>query len=147
MTSSLCKYSKEKKYNEMSIDEIQEEQDKELDKFNSNKMILENSYYYFTIVINFTLKSIKFVIRVSGIYLLWIVLHYVASQLYVKLCVPNTLIGFVISPFMVATPHCQGLRWIVYNAANIINNMWILMGAWICSTILIINKDNTNDNR
>jgi len=145
--SRRCKYSKEKNENEMSIDEIQEEQDKELDKFNSSKMILENSYYYFSIVINFTFKSIKFIIRVSGIYLLWIVLHYVASQLYVKLCVPNTLVGFVISPFMVATPHCQGLRWIVYNAANIINNMWILMGAWICSTLLIINRENPPDNR
>jgi hypothetical protein len=52
--------------------------------------------------------------------------------------------GFILSPFMTATPHCQGLRWIVYNGANMISNMWIIFGAWICSSILIINKDNPN---
>jgi hypothetical protein len=45
------------------------------------------------------------------------------------------------SPFMIDTPHCQGLRWIVYNAARIINNMWILIGAWIYSIIWIFNRD------
>jgi hypothetical protein len=131
---------------EMTIEEIQEQQDAELDKYNHGKRFFENTYYYFTMSIDITCKTIKFIIKASGVYLLWIILHYVASHLYVKLCVPNTLIGFLISPFMVATPHCQGIRWIVYNAANIINNMWILMGAWICSALLIINNDNTHDN-
>jgi hypothetical protein len=131
---------------EPTIEEIQEQQDKELDKYNNSKRFFENTHYYFIMSINFTFKTIRFIIKVSGIYLLWIVLHYIASHLYVKLCVPNTVIGFIISPFMVATPHCQGLRWIVYNAANIINNMWILMGSWICSILLIINNNNTPDN-
>ena len=47
----------------------------------------------------------------------------------------------MMSPFMISTPHCQGLRWIVYNAANIINNMWILIGTWVYSIIWIINTD------
>jgi hypothetical protein len=89
-------------------------------------------------------KGIKVIIQVSGVYLSWICLHYFASQLYVKLCVPNTIAGFLMSPFMTATPHCQGLRWVVYNAANMINNMWLILGAWICSTFLIINKDITS---
>jgi hypothetical protein len=62
------------------------------------------------------------------------------------MCVPSSIIGFLLSPFMTATPHCQGLRWIVYNAANMINNMWVFLGAWISSTILIINRDNIHDN-
>ena len=93
-----------------------------------------------------TYKTIKFIINVSGIYLLWILLHYVASHLYVKLCVPSTIFGFIMSPFMTATPHCQGLRWIVDNAANMINNMWIIFGTWICSSILFINNNNSVDN-
>ena len=109
--------------------------------------IFKNLYNYIIILSKAIFKIIKFIIRVSGIYLLWICLHYACSHLYVKLCVPNTVIGFLISPFMIATPHCQGLRWIVYNAANMITNMWIVIGTWICSTILIINKDLTNDNR
>ena len=126
-------------------EEEKEKEKEEINEYTFKKVLFENCYYYFNLFNNFIFTTIKFIIRVSGIYLLWIVLHYISTHLYVKLCVPNTIIGFLISPFMVATPHCLGLRWIIYNAANIINNMWILMGAWICSTILIINSEaNTN---
>jgi hypothetical protein len=130
---------------EITSDEIKEEQDTELNKYNCNKDIFfDKSYKFMTYCFDFTYKSIIFVFKVSGVYLLWILLHYVASHLYVSLCVPKTIIGFVMSPFMTATPHCQGLRWIVFNAANMINNMWIILGTWICSTLLIINRNNTD---
>jgi hypothetical protein len=126
-------------------EETQEEIQEDVEKDNFKKLLFENSYYYFNLFNNVVFTTIKFIIRVSGIYLLWIVLHYTAAHLYVKLCVPNTIIGFLISPFMIATPHCVGLRWIIYNAANIINNMWGLMGAWICSTLLIMNSDTPHE--
>jgi hypothetical protein len=129
----------------MTNEENQEEIQEDVEKDNFKKVLFENSYYYFNLFNNGVCTTIKFIIRVSGIYLLWIILHYMAAHLYVKLCVPNTIIGFLISPFMIATPHCQGLRWIIYNAANIINNMWILMGAWICSTLIIINSDTPHE--
>ena len=78
-----------------------------------------------------------------GVYLLWICLHYIASHLYVRMCVPSTVLGFLLSPFMTATPHCQGLRWVVFNAANMINNMWIILGAWIMSNVLVVTRDTT----
>jgi hypothetical protein len=136
---------------EISTEEIQDEQDKEINKYynyyNYTTIFYDNSCKCIIYVFHTTIKTVKFILKVSGVYLLWICLHYVSSHLYIKLCVPNTLIGFVISPFMTATPHCQGLRWIVYNAANIINNMWVVLGAWICSTILIVNRDSSNDSR
>ena len=149
MPNRVVKKNKQEEDDEkMTIEEINEQQDKELEKTHSNadkflKITYEGVRYFFII----TYKTTKFIFKISGIYLLWIFLHYMASHLYVRLCVPSTLFGFIMSPFMTATPHCQGLRWIVYNAANMINNMWIVFGAWICSTILIINRDNTTDNR
>ena len=95
------------------------------------------------IILSYTYKFFKFIFSVTGVYLLWICLHYFASHLYVKMCVPNTVIGFIMSPFMTATPHCQGLRWVVYNAAHMINNMWIICGSFICSTIFKINPSTT----
>jgi hypothetical protein len=94
---------------------------------------------------SFILKTTIFLFKISGIYLLWICLHYFSAHLYIKFCVPNSVIGFIMSPFMISTPHCQGLRWIVYNAANIINHMWILIGAWIYSILWIVNKDNNSN--
>lgn len=126
---------------------INEEQDTELEKTSINAdKFCKISYEYMNSFFTITFKFFQFIIKISGIYLLWILLHFSASHLYVKFCVPNTIVGFVMSPFMTSTPHCQGLRWLVYNAANMINNMWIILGAWICSTILIVNSNNAVDN-
>ncbi len=68
------------------------------------------------------------------VYVLWIAAHYLASHMYARACVPLTPIGFLISPFIVATPHCQALRWTIYNGGLTIANMWILLGGWLCTT-------------
>ena len=132
----------------MTIEEIHEQQDREL--LNNTPAgeyyFIKFSYDFIYKFFLFVYKTIRIIIKVSGVYLLWICLHYIASHLYIKFCVPTTIIGFLMSPFMTATPHCQGLRWIVYNAANMINNMWIVLGAWICSTILITNNNNSPEN-
>ena len=66
-----------------------------------------------------------------GIYILWIVGHYAASHLYVYLCTPGTIIGFILSPFIAPAPHCVGLRWLINTGGSSINAMWILFGLWL----------------
>lgn len=125
--------------------EININNDIELDKVSKSEY-LEHFYNIIYWAGSFILRSSIILFKVSGIYLAWICLHYGSSHLYVKLCVPNTIIGFMMSPFMIATPHCQGLRWIVYNAANVINNMWLLIGAWAYSLIWNFNNNKTDHN-
>lgn len=132
--------------NILSTEEMREIQDNEIKKYNSLfDYTLEKSYYFIYNSGRYIYIAIKFTIQISGIYIIWIVLHFTAAHLYTTLCVPNNMIGLLMSPFLTATPHCQGLRWIIYNAANVINNMWLVLGAWICSTILVINRDSYND--
>jgi hypothetical protein len=107
-----------------------------------NIVSIKNAYKIFITFLHFLLRTLIAILKVSSIYLLWICLHYFSAHLYIKFCVPDTIIGFLMSPFMIATPHCQGLRWIVYNAAGIINNMWILIGTWIYSMIWIFKTNN-----
>jgi hypothetical protein len=146
MSRRLKRNQPENDKDEISIEEIHEEQDAELNKFSYNKNYFFTSSYDLIIYTgNFMYKSFKFIIKVSGIYIVWIFLHYIASHLYIKFCVPTTFAGFIMSPFMAATPHCQGLRWVVYNAANMINNMWVILGTWICSTILLVNHETSSD--
>ena len=76
-------------------------------------------------------------VRLVGIYFAWIACHYLAAQLYAYLCTPLTIIGFILSPFMIAAPHCQALRWTVYNGGVTIMNMWALLGAWIISKLVL----------
>jgi hypothetical protein len=129
---------------ELTREEINNLNDVELEKISKNNSF-DKIYIFFIDISSLIVRTTLFSLKVSGIYLLWIFLHYFSAHLYIKFCVPNTIIGFVMSPFMIMTPHCQGLRWIVYNAANIINNMWILIGAWVYSMIWIIGKEKTGD--
>jgi hypothetical protein len=69
--------------------------------------------------------------KLVGIYLCYIICHYFASHLYTEYCVPNTFIGFIQSPFVAVLPHCQMLRWVIYNGGNTISMMWTILGGWM----------------
>lgn len=131
----------------LTKEEINELKDNEFHKKNTiSNSFFENSYYCIGYSCIFIYKTIKIIIKISGVYLLWIFLHFCASYLYTKLCVPTTFVGLLMSPFLTATPHCQGLRWVIYNGANIINNMWILVGTWLCANIMGLNNESPHDN-
>lgn len=98
---------------------------------------LDKTYLFIIYIIGETVKIIQISLSLYGIYLIWILLHYVASHLYIKFCVPVSFMGLIVSPFLTTTPHCQCLRWIVYNGGNIINHMWVIIGSWL-STFFVI---------
>jgi hypothetical protein len=123
-----------------------EELFKELHKYKKFDYYLEITYDIIIYCGNKIIKFVKFIIKISGVYLMWILLHYIASQLYVKFCTPSDIMGFIMSPFLISTPHCQGLRWLIYNGANMINNMWVMIGAWLCAHLFILNN-NTPTNQ
>lgn len=133
-----------KKTHYVTPEDINECNDIELERISKSKLFVD-FYELLDNSISFILTTLVFLFKISGVYILWISLHYFSAHLYVKFCVPNSVIGFIMSPFMISTPHCQGLRWIVYNAANIINHMWILIGAWIYSMIWIIGTEQTRE--
>jgi len=97
---------------------------------------LEKGYFVLVYISNTCITMLRISISLYGIYFVWILLHYFASHLYIRFCVPGSLMGLIVSPFLTTTPHCQALRWVIYNGANMINNMWIILGSWI-STFLI----------
>jgi hypothetical protein len=76
-------------------------------------------------------------VELCGIYLVWIVLHYLSSHLYVAWCAPLTIVGFLLSPFVVPAPHCQAFRWVIVNGSNYITTMWFTFGTWIAKKIVL----------
>jgi len=84
--------------------------------------------------------------NIYGIYLLWILLHYTSSHLYIYYCTPGSLIGFLSSPIIAPLPHCQAFRWIIYNGGNSIINMWIIVGLWITKYLVIITIKSASTN-
>jgi hypothetical protein len=79
---------------------------------------------------------VQYMYGASSLYLFWIMLHYFSTQMYVYYCAPRGIYGFLISPFLVAAPHCRAIRWIIHNGGNMVDNMWIILGTWLCSKII-----------
>ena len=117
------------------------------DNLNKDDTFFRKSYYFVEYIGCITYKSVKIFFSVSRIYLLWIFLHYVASHSYVKFCTPNTISGFIISPFLSSSPHCNGLRWVINNGSIVINNMWLLLGTWLGSCFIIYKPFYSDDKR
>ena len=80
---------------EMTKEEIYDEQDSVFSKGQVTNDLIIILYHGGVIFFDYTSKILKIIVNVSGIYFVWIFLHYAASQLYVKLCVPNTIVGFL----------------------------------------------------
>ena len=78
----------------------------------------------------------QYIYNVSSLYLCWIMLHYVSAHLYIYYCVPSGIYGFLISPFLVAAPHCRAIRWILQSGGAMMDNMWLVFGTWACSRII-----------
>ena len=76
------------------------------------------------------------------VYLSIVLLHYGAANLYPRMCTPVTIIGFIMSPFMVIAPHCEGLRWIIGFTGTQIRNMWLWIGGYLICYADGIIRDN-----
>ena len=74
------------------------------------------------------------------VFIFWIIVHYISSHMYIYFCTSPTSSGFVMSSFMLAAPHCQALRWVVYNGGNTIISTWITFGFWLLSYISPMTK-------
>ena len=71
-----------------------------------------------------------------GYYVMWILLHYAAIHLYPEFCAPYTILGFILSPFMISAPHCLAMRWIISEGSMIILAMWLAIGGVIINKIV-----------
>lgn len=73
--------------------------------------------------------------RVIILYSMFTVVHFSSVHLYAYICVPFTLKGVFMTSFMISTPHCNALTWAIQFTKGHIVNMWILLGAFICTHI------------
>ena len=76
-------------------------------------------------------------INIAGFFILWIVLHFVAANLYARFCAELSFIGLIKSIFIAEAPHCMALRWVIYNGGSVIHSMWLSIGVWLSGKILL----------
>jgi hypothetical protein len=119
----------------------------EYDIYDSN--LLPSFHYYYTLKVYMGLIWIQIkrlltilwslftiIYSMFGYYLMWITLHYLAVHLYPTYCAPLTIVGFILSPFMVSAPHCIAMRWLVTEGSNVIVTMWVAVGAYAIQRML-----------
>jgi hypothetical protein len=80
---------------------------------------------------------LKTLYEICGIYLFWILIHYICSHLYVTVCTPLTIVGFFMTPFVVSAPHCQAIRWGILTGSASITAMWVTLGTWIAKKFVL----------
>jgi len=89
----------------------------------------------------------NYIVRYIVLCIGFITAHYLSAHLYVWWCVPYGVKGYVMSPFLTLSPHCQFLRWVTYNGGVCINACWVLFGSWLISKCqcLVTNIVGLND--
>lgn len=87
-------------------------------------------------IYDITIFVLKKLYSMLGFYIMWILLHYGASHLYPIYCMPLTIVGLLLSPFMTSAPHCIALRWLLVEGSNVIITMWAVFGAYAIQTML-----------
>jgi len=84
----------------------------------------------------YMINKIKYIWTIGKIYIIWILLYFFSSQLYLYFCVPFSFIGFLTSPILVTAPYCIALRWCMVNGADVITSMWLVLGSWLVSMLV-----------
>lgn len=87
-------------------------------------------------VYNFIICVLQRLYSILGFYIMWILLHYGAAHLYPMYCMPLTMMGLLLSPFMTSAPHCIALRWLMTEGSNVIITMWAVLGAYAVQLML-----------
>ena len=94
--------------------------------------ITERFHHCKTILLN-NMSWLKYPV---SIYILWIIGHFIAANIYAYHCTHPSFTGFFISPFITGTPYCRGILWITTKGSDVITNMWILIGTTLTTSIL-----------
>lgn len=73
---------------------------------------------------------------IGKIYLLWVFIHFVSTNLYAYHCTHLSFYGLMRTPFLVVAPHCTALNWIINWTHGNIKNMWLTLGSWLIAKIV-----------
>ena len=57
------------------------------------------------------------------------------ANLYVNICAPPTLIGFLLSPVYMGSPICRVISYVQNDLSDIYTNLWVSSGISIMSSI------------
>jgi hypothetical protein len=81
----------------------------------------------------------------AWIYVAWLFIHHGAAWCYAQYCIPRTVYGLLVTPFLIPSPLCSGLRWCVVQGAEMVGHMWVAFGSWVIAMIALGKKPTHTD--
>ena len=93
-------------------------------------------YSYFRSKIQYISRIVS---QYFGIYIIWVLIHYMSAHIYTKICVPSGLFGFVLSFILTPSPYCYTL-WIPQDPAK--NNSLTIVRQGKYQSIKNLNQRN-----
>lgn len=78
------------------------------------------------------------VLRIIVVMLAWSVAHSACAALYTHLCAPFTPIGVLLSPFVMASPQCTALRWVMQQGVSRVDYLWVILGTVLSQTVGVV---------
>ena len=76
-------------------------------------------------------QTIIYIPTILIVYIGISIIHFISANLYPRFCAPLTLIGAMMTPFVIVTPHCQALRWVIDWSGLQICNAWVWLGGYL----------------
>tara|TARA_B100000989_G_scaffold293586_1_gene271203 strand:- start:9 stop:365 length:357 start_codon:yes stop_codon:yes gene_type:complete len=76
-------------------------------------------------------QTIVYIPTILLVYMGISIIHFISANLYPKFCAPLTFIGAIMTPFVIVTPHCQALRWVIDWSGSQICNAWVWLGGYL----------------
>lgn len=112
------------------------------DKDEKDKLTLKNNNFVSDYIVSIIWNIYYFL----QFYILWICVHTLASNVYTHLCAHFSFNGFLMSPFLVSTPHCKALHWLTNKSLSCIENMWTILGGWFITKIVHFELNRNKEN-
>jgi hypothetical protein len=97
-----------------------------------------NNIFYDSIkkIFDLIYKFIIVIFETCFIYVVWIFIHTIASNLYTLHCARLGILDIFISTLTINAPHCSAFRWIMNKSSLVMENMWFLLGGYFSLTFL-----------
>ena len=96
------------------------------------------------------LKLIRYLsietIKLSGIYVIWSLVHLFSANLYTYYCANMSVYGYVVSLFNTMSPHCNALHYLVTTGKDIVVLLWKTIGTWFISKVVYHSATKINGN-
>ena len=87
-------------------------------------------------------EKIKRVFKFLMTYIVWVSLSYFSIHAQARFCAEWSIMGFLSHSFVVNSPHCNALKWLINEGSSSISRLFAMVAIYVATT-LVFDRDGT----